>query len=256
MTASVRAAIANNLALAREHLSGLASQHACSRHPLFDYLRTNSLRREQAAALLRNYDAHATVLRRLLLKAATIMPEPAVTFILENVRNEYGNGQPERRHQLQLKSLAEAAGVTNDIFENVPIALGVREYIRRVVPLYSGLANAQGLIARGIYRPAVAAGAITATEVMALEEFRAMQSAFRHAGLADHIWFDHVNVEAEHADESLALALFFVEHHGALDSVVLGMSSVLDANCLLYDGLLHSINQNRIKTESKPNRIN
>jgi hypothetical protein len=215
------------------------SQHACARHELFDTLRVCNITAGQSSAMLKNYDAHATVLRRLLLKAASIMPEEAAGYILENVRNEYGNGNPAWRHQLQLKELAKCAGASAEQFAGEPIQPGVREYIRRIVPLYFPI-RAIGL-PNGLYRPAVAAGAITATEVMALEEFRAMQHAYRHLGLADHIWFDHVNVEAEHSDESLALALHFIERHGAQEAVMFGMQSVLDANVRLYDGLLSAL---------------
>src|SRR5437016_2291594 len=75
-------------------LRGLAQSHLCWSHPLFARLEGARLTTEQCAALLRNYDEHAGALRRLLLKAATIMPEEAVTYVLENVRNEYGNGNP------------------------------------------------------------------------------------------------------------------------------------------------------------------
>ncbi len=221
-------------------LLSLAAQHACSRHPLFEYLRNHQVNEKQAAGLLRNYDAHATVLRRLLLRAATVMPEAAVTYILENVRNEYGNGHPQGRHQLQLKNLAEQAGVTPEGFARTPIEAGVRAYIQEIVPFYTASPKR---IPKGLYRPAVTAGAITATELMALEEFRAMQQAFVQKRLTEHVWFDHVNVEAEHAGESLSLALFFVDREGGLDSVRYGMLGVLDANCLLYDGLLDAMKQ-------------
>jgi len=223
-----------------QDLLSLVEQHASATHPFFDYLRNHQLSAKQAAGLLRNYDAHATVLRRLLLKAATAMPEAAVTYILENVRNEYGNGQPEGRHQLQLKSLAEQAGVTPEAFARAPIEPGVRQYIQEIVPLYTACKKR---MPKGLYRPAVTAGAITATELMALEEFRAMQLAFRQKALTEHVWFDHVNVEAEHAFESLSLALFFVNHNqsSGLDSLRYGMLGVLDANCRLYDGLLKAV---------------
>src|SRR5581483_9422771 len=87
------------------YLTELASSHPCRQHPLFAHLRTRTLSKEQAVSLLVNYDAHATLLRRLLLKAAAFMPEPAVGFILENVRNEYGNGDYRLCHQGQLRSI-------------------------------------------------------------------------------------------------------------------------------------------------------
>jgi Iron-containing redox enzyme len=213
-------------------------QHACASHDLFDYLRSCRISSGQAAALLKNYDAHATVLRRMLLKAASIMPEEAAGFVLENVRNEYGNGNPAWRHQLQLKDLALRAGAGVQQFHTAAIQPGVRAYIRSIVPHYFPLRSA---VPAGLYRPAVAAGAITATEVMALEEFRAMQHAFRHLGLSDHIWFDHINVEAEHSQESLALALHFIERCQAKAAVEFGMHAVLDANLHLYDGLLAAL---------------
>ncbi|HNN64060.1 MAG TPA: hypothetical protein PKH78_13505, partial [Candidatus Obscuribacter sp.] len=77
-------------------LQAIVAEHPCFKHEMFDRLsslaKTGSLSLKQVASLLKNYDAHASHLRRLLLKAATIMPEEAVGFILENVRNEYGNG--------------------------------------------------------------------------------------------------------------------------------------------------------------------
>ncbi|HEY9720343.1 MAG TPA: iron-containing redox enzyme family protein [Trichormus sp.] len=219
-------------------LADQALQHRCARHQFFSYLQTCNISTMQAAALLRNYDAHATVLRRLLLKAAAIMPETAVGYVLENVRNEYGNGNARNRHQLQLKQLACAAGVTPAQFNRVKIEDGVRAYLHQIVRYYCPLKTA---LPAQFCRPAVAAGAITATEILALEEFRAMQKAFHHLGLAHHIWFDHVNVEAEHLDESLALAVHFIENYDAQDAVEFGMHKVLEANCDLYDGLLNAL---------------
>jgi len=239
MTASVAS---TSIAASNEHrqesIADIALQHRCARHPLFAYLRTCNITTAQVAALLRNYDAHATVLRRLLLKAAAIMPETAVGYVLENVRNEYGNGNSAHRHQLQLMQLAYAAAVTPAQFNQVKIQNGVRSYLREIVQYYCP--NKTKLPAN-FCRAAVAAGAITATEILALEEFRAMQQAFQHKGLADHIWFDHVNVEAEHLDESLALAVHFIENYDAQDAVELGLNKVLEANCDLYDGLLNAL---------------
>src|SRR5262245_58694831 len=73
------------------HLKSLAGSHDCAQHPLFARLDACEPTPARIAGLLRNYDAHAGVLRRLLLKAAAIMPEKACGYILENVRNEYGN---------------------------------------------------------------------------------------------------------------------------------------------------------------------
>lgn len=239
MTASLESAllnqVENQIKIHKQRLLATARDHACSSHPLFSYLETAELSVNQCAALLRNYDAHAGVLRRMLLHAAALMPERAVGFILENVRNEYGNGNQEHRHQLQLLSLATLVGVDQEVFDSVRIQPGVRSYIKSVVNYYKPTGKQHP---KSLMRPAIAAGAITATEILALEEFRAMQKAFTKHGLADHIWFDHVNVEAEHTDESLALALFFIEVHNASEAVYFGLNAVLEANCSLYDGLL------------------
>ena len=82
----------------------LILDHPVASHPWFEHMRTGQVEHTpgQLLNLLLNYDAHATLLRRLLLEAATLMPEPAVGFILENVRNEYGNGDYARAHQGQL----------------------------------------------------------------------------------------------------------------------------------------------------------
>jgi len=192
----------------------------------------------QIARFLRNYDAHAAVLRRLLLKAATLMPEEAVGFILENVRNEYGNGNPDDRHQLQLVDVARSAGVTTDEFAAAAVQPGVKEYIRSVTPLYYPL---RGRWPQNYRRAAISAGAISATEMLAIKEFESMQRAFSNLGLAHHIWFNHVTVEVEHCDESLDLALHFIEHYRAQEAVEFGMRGVLDANVRLYDGLLAAL---------------
>jgi pyrroloquinoline quinone (PQQ) biosynthesis protein C len=218
-------------------LRALATSHACAQHPLFERLHNDKLSLRQLGALLRNYDAHASVLRRLLLHAATIMPEEAVGYILENVRNEYGNGDPSGRHQLQLRDLATIAGIPIEEFMSIKIEDGVRDYVKQVVPLY----EASLTVPPGCYRPAISAGAITATEILAMEEFKAMQKAFAHYNLAHHEWFDHVSMEAEHANESLALALYFIERKNALESVRFGMNGMLQANCRLYDGFLNAL---------------
>ncbi len=226
-----------------EAVLALAEGHPCAKHQLFFKLKNESLSRTQACALLRNYDAHATVLRRLLLKSASIMPERAVGFVLENVRTEYGSGDVKDRHQLQLKSLAFAAGISEAEFDSIKIEDGVREYIKTVVSLYlppeSVSSNRRD--SQKYYRPAISAGAITATEIMSVEEFRSMQIAFKSFDLADHIWFDHVKWEQEHTSESLALSLYFMENHNAFSSVAFGMKGVLDATVRLYDGFLAAI---------------
>ncbi|HIA54369.1 MAG TPA: hypothetical protein EYN91_20165 [Candidatus Melainabacteria bacterium] len=209
-----------------------AAEHPCARHPLFEYLDRTKLNHEQICRFLANYDAHASLLRRLLLKAATIMPEEAVGYILENVRNEYGNGNPDHRHQLQLFDLAVCAGVSIEELQKAPIEAGVRKYMETVPGFYFPNDNEFEMTA------AVSAGAITATEILAIEEFRHMQNSFTHHGLERHIWFDHVTVEVEHSDESVALAVFFSDTKDGVESVFSGLEGVLDANMNLYDGLL------------------
>ena len=221
------------------HLKRAASEHPCCSHPLFSALDAAYLSRAQVARLLRNYDAHAAVLRRLLLKAATLMPEEAVGFVLENVRNEYGNGNPDDRHQLQLLDVARSAGVGEDEFAACDIEPGVKDYIRLVTPLYYPRGRRWP---ENYRRAAISAGAITATEMLAIREFESMQRAFAGLGLAHHEWFNHVTVEVEHCDESLDLALHFIERYGAHNAVDFGMRAVLDANMRLYDGLLAALN--------------
>lgn len=244
-----------SLASAKERLLSLAEQHDCWDHPLFARLESCRLTRETIAALLRNYDAHASVLRRLLLRAATAMPEPAVGYVLENVRNEYGNGDYSQNHQQQLQDLAWRAGVQREQYLNAPISEGVRRFCKRASFFYSYSSNAyasnypQGAgghsqmpVASRKLRPAVISGAITATEIMAIREFRYLQKAFASIGLEHHIWFNHVTIEEEHSDESLALALYFIDKHRAFESVALGMIGILEANMDLYDGLLEALN--------------
>jgi hypothetical protein len=87
----------------------------------------------------------------------------------------------------------------------------------------------------------VVAGAITATEILAIEEFKAMQIAFASFGLDKHIWFDHVTVEENHSDDSLALAHYFMRQPRHIAAVLVGMNGVLDATEKLYDGLLSAV---------------
>lgn len=218
-----------------EALSELARQHPSSSHPLFACLESSNPTKGQVAHLLKNYDAHASVLRRLLLRAASIMPEDAVGFILENVRNEYGNGINSHRHQLQLLDLVNSSGITASEFKATPVCPKVKIYIQRITQLYYPL---KSCFPRSYFRPAIAAGAITATELMAVYEFKAMQQAFAKLGLEHHIWFDHVKTEIDHADESLELALCFIENYRCQKEIILGLTEVLDANYSLYDGLL------------------
>jgi hypothetical protein len=222
----------------KKHLEDLVQEHPVSRHPLFWHLRNDSFSIEQVCRLLKNYDAHASHLRRLLLKAATIMPEKAVGFILENVRNEYGNGHVNHRHQLQLQDLAFQTGTSPEEYRAYPVYPGIKTFIKDVTWFYYPRhSQRQG---ESITRAAVAAGGITATEVMAIEEFRALQDCFRQFGQEHHIWFNHVQVECEHSDESSALAIYFIKQ-GALKSVKIGLQGVLDANQHLYDGLLQAL---------------
>ncbi len=216
-------------------LRQFAGAHRAFDHPLFRALESVQFSPAAAGHLLKNYDAHASHLRRLLLKSATIMPESAVAFILENVRNEYGNGVNSDRHQLQLQSVALQAGNSASAYRAFTVEKGVKSFIKEVTPFYYPLK-----LATSLSKAAIAAGAITATELMAVEEFKALQIAFKQFGLQDHIWFDHVMVEQEHSDDSIALALYFLER-GHFDAVEFGLSSVLDANMHLYDGLLATI---------------
>jgi hypothetical protein len=216
------------------YLRDLAKDHVASRHP---FLQAPRLSAKQAIHLLFNYDAHASLLRRLLLNAAGKMPEPAVGFILENVRNEYGNGNYDHCHQGQLRDLMFklarlAPGVHPD-----KVSSGVRAYMKAVVEFYDPT-NYE--TTTDFYLPAVIAGAISATEIMALGEFRSLHQTFHDFKLEKHIWFDHVTVEAEHTDEALALAEYFLSSDKAKKAVEYGFKGVLDANCHLYDGLMES----------------
>lgn len=213
----------------------IAAEHPCSSHPLFEYLDRTKLNHQQVCAFLANYDAHASLLRRLLLKAATIMPEEAVGYILENVRNEYGNGNPDHRHQLQLHDLAFRAGITAEELQNASLEAGVKKYMELVPQFYFPEKPA---LEPYLMFPAISAGAITATEILAIEEFRHMQKSFAFLGLHQHIWFDHVTVEVEHSEDSVALAVFFADTENGVESVLEGLEGVLDANIHLYDGLL------------------
>jgi hypothetical protein len=160
------------------------------------------------------------------------MPESAVGFILENVRNEYGNGSFRQCHQAQLLDLANKSGLTSQAFQEAPIMEGVRSFMKKAPHFYFPRPKQRFL------RAAIAAGAITTTEVLALEEFKALQCAFVSRGLQNHIWFDHVSVEAEHTADSIQLAVHFAEH--SLDAVNVGMTGMLAATNDLYDGLLQA----------------
>lgn len=213
------------------YLRDLASAHAVSRH---EFLTNLQLNQKQAIQLLSNYDAHATLLRRLLLLAASRMPEPAVGFILENVRNEYGNGDFRDCHQGQLRDLIKhLSKQTNDAISN-KVSSGVRSYMKKVTQFYLPEPEC------GYYKPAVIAGAISATEIMAMEEFKSLFKAFHRFGLENHRWFDHINVEIEHSDEALMLAEHFLQKSKNQKAVEYGFNGVLAANIHLYDGLLES----------------
>mgnify|MGYP003393331054 CR=1 FL=1 len=229
-------------------LRTFANEHEAFNHPLFTALRTHKLTPRAAGRLLKNYDAHASHLRRLLLKAATIMPESAVGFILENVRNEYGNGIDSERHQLQLQDVAFSAGVSSEDYRNYKVEKAVKTFIKAVTPLYFPIEQHTSKHApqfkkqtSALSKAAIAAGAITATELMAVEEFKSLQIAFRQFDLQDHIWFDHVRVEEEHSGDSIALALYFLTRHQSYEAVEFGLNGVLNANLYLYDGLLATL---------------
>jgi Iron-containing redox enzyme len=214
-------------------------KHPAASHPLFERLNSGYLTQTQAGSLLRNYDAHASHLRRLLLKAATIMPEKAVGYILENVRNEYGNGRADDRHQLQLQDLAWQTGISPQAYNKYAIKPGIKTFIKDVTAYYYPLGNFGGNARQFKSRAAVAAGAITATELLALEEFKSLQKAFIAFDQQHHIWFNHVTIECEHLEDSVSLALYFLEENSALEADVLfGLTGVLDATVHLYDGLL------------------
>jgi hypothetical protein len=226
------------VSVATSPLLELARSHECARHEIFDALRTRKLTTDQAARVLRNYDAHASVLRRLLLKAATLMPEAAVGFVLENVRNEYGNGNYADNHQYQLQDVAWQLGVTREHYFAIPVLPPIKQFIQDATSFYFPPC---GSLPPNLNRAAVVAGAITATELRAIEEFKALQKAFSHFGLEHHIWFHHVMIEEEHSDESIALALHFIENYDADAAVEYGLKGVLDANVHLYNGLLQAI---------------
>jgi hypothetical protein len=222
----------------RSFLKERADEHECATHPLFSVLAKIEPTQRRVSGLLRNYDAHAAVLRRLLLKTATLMPEEACGFVLENVRNEYGNGDPNGRHELQLRDLALQSGVPFKRFKSERIQPGVKTFISNVGRYYY---PSRYNLPVGFRPAAVAAGAITATELLAVKEFVAMQNLFVKLNLGHHIWFDHINVEVEHSDESVALALYFIERHLAIADVLYGFNGVLNANISLYDGLLEAL---------------
>lgn len=226
------------------YLKDVAGSHACTNHPLFERLRRadrDPLSPAQASAMLINYDAHAGLLRRLLLSAAAYMPEPAVGFILENVRNEYGNGDYSQCHEGQLHDVIRRVCEIGGIEGGATIQPGVKEYMRQVVEFYQP--PDKTLLEFGFLGPAITAGAVTATELMAIEEFKAMQVAFHRFDLAYHRWFDHVNVECDHCEESLALAEYFIDNHDAANAVEFGFNNTLATNMHLYDGLLAAIKE-------------
>lgn len=218
------------------YLRDLAIGHEVFSHP---FLQSPDLSAEQALHVLFNYDAHASLLRRLLLNAAGKMPEPAVGFILENVRNEYGNGQYSNCHQGQLHDLMQKLSRLAPLAKVQQVSNGIRQYMRMVVEYYDPKSDTS---CSDFYLPAVIAGAISATEIMALDEFRSLHKTFHKFNLQTHIWFDHVTVEAEHSDEALCLAEYFLAKNEHKKAVEYGFNGVLDANRYLYDGLMESTN--------------
>jgi hypothetical protein len=223
-------------------LVSLALNHSCARHPFFDRLKQCELTAHSAGSLLRNYDAHACVLRRFLLKAASMMPEEAVGYILENVRTEFGAGDISSRHQLQLLDLALKSGVSLDQFKVFHVQSGIKKFIKDATKFYNPSEIPLSSRMVSLYKPAIIAGAITATEILALEEFKALQLAFASLSLEHHIWFDHVQVEAEHSGASVELAAYFLVSEKNIESVLYGFNGVLNANVSLYDGLLAALN--------------
>lgn len=165
------------------------------------------------------------------------MPEPAVGFILENVRNEYGNGDYSNCHQGQLRDLMLRLSHLAPLENANKISNGVRQYMRTVIDYYNPRVDND---CADYYFPAVIAGAISATEIMALDEFRSLHKTFHLFNLESHIWFDHVTVEAEHSDEALCLAEYFLAKNKHKKAVEYGFNGVLDANCHLYNGLIES----------------
>ncbi|MDR3617611.1 MAG: hypothetical protein P4L53_28900 [Candidatus Obscuribacterales bacterium] len=238
----------NDAANADSILLDVARNHPCAKHDFFEVVRSIKLTPRRAGALLRNYDAHASVLRRLLIKAASIMPEMAVGYVLENVRTEFGAGNVDDRHQLQLIDVALQTGITLEEFESYSIQPGIKRFIKAVTPFYYPMQKSHKAIFGKSNRGAISAGAITATEILAIEEFKALQIAFEQFNLQSHIWFDHVTVEVDHTEESLALATYFMQANPNYNSsenhtnaVMLGLNGVLDANVALYDGLLEAL---------------
>ena len=219
-------------------LRSIAAEHPCSHHRLFGELESVRLTVAQSTCLLRNYDAHASVLRRYLLRAAAIMPEEAVPLVLENVRNEYGNGDYSKNHQDQLRDLAYKCGVSKTTFLQAKVESGIKAFIKDARRFYC---PKKGLHDSTLKIPAIVAGAITATEILAVKEFSFLQKAYRSLNLDRHHWFHHVTIELEHQDESVALAKYFQERHDAANSVEFGLKGILDANIHLYDGLLAAL---------------
>jgi len=241
-------ALSNDAEIADSILLDLARNHPCAKHEFFQIVSSIELTPARAGALLRNYDAHASVLRRLLIKAASIMPEMAVGFVLENVRTEFGSGNVDDRHQLQLVDVALKTGISLKEFESFAIQPGIKRFIKAVAPFYYPMQKSHKTIFGKHNRGAISAGAITATEILAIEEFKALQIAFEQFNLQNHIWFDHVTVEVDHTAESLALATYFMQESPNQDcsrnhteAVMLGLHGVLDANISLYDGLLEAL---------------
>ncbi len=101
------------------------------------------------------------------------------------------------------------AGVSVEELQKAPLEAGVKKYMEQVPQFYFPEQIGHESV---LMTPAISAGAITATEILAIEEFRHMQNSFAFLGLHQHIWFDHVTVEVEHSEDSVALAVVLCRH--------------------------------------------
>lgn len=220
-------------------LKRLILEHPIIEHDWFKILHEERVDPERLIKLLFNYDAHAALLRRLLLKACVLMPEGAVGFVLENVRTEYGSGDYSKAHHFQILDLIKKLGETCKVDTDdslKEISQGVHQYMLEVPSFFS---PEELEPEEGMYAPCVSAGAILATEVLAELEFKALQHAFKPFGLHEHIWFNHLTVEKEHADESFNLALYFLnEDDRCMESLEFGIGGILMCNSSLYNGFL------------------
>ena len=226
------------------HLKSLILEHPCANHEWFKLMEETQIRPEKLVRFLINYDVHATLLRRLLLKAACIMPEPAVGYILENVRTEYGSGDYKKAHQLQLLDLLKTLAIKFNIQvegEVKKVSEGVRQYLNEIPAFY--IPDEESTDGVNTFEAqAISAGAIGATELLAMKEFSSMKRAFDVYSLGDHIWFDHVRHEKEHAEDSFDLIKYFLQlDESNTESIELGIGGVLMCNTSLYDGFLEAL---------------